>query len=135
MEEKKKLNLKILPPVAVAIVALIIGIFIGIFIGMSLVNNKTNKGITEKDYIGTWKLTKSKYENWYIQTIVLYEGGTGKMFGESGRNGEYSITWELKDNVINITGGSANDTTGYKIDKITPRVMTTLDGDFTYCKE
>lgn len=113
-QEKKKLNSKVIIQVVAIVVALVIGIFIGRA-------TMTSKGITEKDCIGTWKNTNKDND-----TITIYQGGTGQ-FGKG--TGGYSLTWEIKDNILNIT--YSGFTEGFDIEK---DKMVSVNGKDTYIK-
>ena len=118
--KEMKDKLKFIIPVVIAVVLITIIIIM-------------NKGISEKECIGTWKITND--DKYYIQSMVLYKGGTGKGFGkgedESG-NHYWEISWEIKDNILNITvGSSVPTTTGYELEKNT---ITSVDGPYSYNK-
>lgn len=114
---KGKLNLKIIIPIIVAIVAIIVVIVL-------ITGNK------EKKCIGTWKIANG--DNDYYQTIILYKGGTGEMIGVNnyGEERKNTITWEFKDNTINIDNGILG-VYGYTIKK---DKITSVDGKHTYNK-
>lgn len=132
MEQKtKKIDIKIIVIVAITIIAVIEGIFL--FTGNNK-DNKTNKISIEETCIGTWKIVNN--DTYYLQTIILYKGGTGRGFLEKDKyeniNTYYSLQWEVKDNILNIdTDGQGHFVTGYTIEN---DKMTSVDGKHTYIK-
>lgn len=123
MEQKsKKIDIKIIVIVIVVIIAIVEGIVI------FASNKQTPKGLQAKDCIGTWESTKYK-----DLTMILYEGGTGKRITANTIEGGYTnITWEIKDNVLNISVPYFFDnhtTTGYKVEN---GIMTNLSTNDTF---
>lgn len=131
MEQKtKKIDAKTIIIIVITIIAVIEGIVI-------ITGNKGNdkelqEGLQAKDCIGTWQNIKSK-----DFTITLYEGGTGQQItAENIKNNTYTaITWEIKDNTLNITfpfGFGSYTTTGYKVEN---GIMTsTISSDTVFLK-
>lgn len=92
---------------------------IAIVEGVVIVTSNS-KVLQAKDCIGTWKSIKD-------ETFIFYEGGSGK------RNNA-SITWEIKENTLNVTQNWAYgifDTTGYKVEK---DKIISVDGKEVYYK-
>jgi hypothetical protein len=64
--------------------------------------------------------------------MELYEGGTGKGTNSETTDGSYySITWEINDNVINVT---ASDAPAIGL-KFVDGKLVTVDGTATYTKK
>lgn len=125
-KEKKKIDIKIIIIVIVVIIAIVEGIVI-------FANNMgTSKGLQAKDCIGTWKLNEGTY---YLPTIILYEGGTGKGFyKDENDDGFVSFTWEIKDNILNVTESSTffgGTSQGYKIEN---GKMSSVTGKYAFYK-
>jgi len=95
MEQKsKKIDVKIIIIVIVVIIAIVEGIVI------FTSNKPTSKGLQAKDCIGTWQIVNDN--KYYMPTIILYQGGTGKGL-ERNKNSFHTISWEIKDNILNLT--------------------------------
>lgn len=110
---EKKIDIKIIIIAIISIIAIVEGIII----------IKSNSGaIKEKEIIGTWES-----ENKETSSIELYEGGTGKTGGTP-------LTWEIKENILNITENYYNFGTGTKSYKIENKTMTSVDGEKVYHK-
>ncbi len=123
MEQKtKKLDIKIIIIAIVVIIAIVEGIVI--------ITSKS-KGTKEQDIVGTYSIAQNN--NYYIQTMELYKGGTGKGFNTKS-DSHYTISWEIKDDILNITikGAIRDDTTGYIVKG---GILTSVDGEHTYYKK
>ena len=116
-EEKKKSKLKIVIPVAIVVIVVVGIVVLG-----------TLGKLKEKDVIGTW--TSAENNEYYWITFELYAGGTGKAYTlKNSRQSNIGISWEIKDNILNI---KTNDTTtGYKVEK---NKITSVDGERIYHK-
>lgn len=131
MEQKtKKIDIKVIVIVAITIIAVIEGIVI---FTSNNKDNKTNEKSLEESCIGTWKIVND--DKYYIQTIILYKGGTGKGLAK-GKNEDsteyYRLHWEIKDDILNIdTDGQGFFVTGYTIEN---NKMTSVDGKYIYNK-
>ena len=84
-----------------------------------------------KKCVGTWK---NKNEKYYF---TLYEGGTGYAYSdkeefEATGYAPQPLSWEVKDDIINITYTLADRTEGYKYNKNT---LTSVDEKSVYIKE
>lgn len=131
MEQKtKKIDVKIIIIAIVVIIAIVEGIII-------VTSNKDNskelqEGLQAKDCIGTWQSITNK-----DFTITLYEGGTGKQITlRNKENNSYTaITWEIKDNALNITvpyGWGSYSTTGYKVEN--GKMTSTISDNTVFLK-
>lgn len=118
MEQKsKKINVKII--VIIAIVVLAIGIIV-----------IKNSELKEKDVIGTFKITNN--DNYYVEKMTLYKGGTGTGFPKNSNSG-WNIEWEIVDNILNITlAYNGGIKTGFIVEK--DRIIS-VDGEHTYIKQ
>ena len=71
-------------------------------------------------------------------TIELYKGGTGKnSFNNETRTiepGGSTLTWEIVDDVINVTDSFNNDTIGF-IYKSENDTLVTVDGKQTHIRK
>lgn len=127
MEQKsKKIDVKIIIIVIVVIIAIVEGIVI--FASNNKDNKETPKGLSASQIIGKWESIKNNNKS----VIELYEGGTGKYIINVDMKGfehTSSITWEIKDNILNIS--HFGSTTGYKLENET---ITTVDGKQSYNK-
>ena len=97
--------------------------------------------------IGTWKryyeLTKDdvfgleKAGDRCVQTIEFYKGGTGKIswnnITSNVNSGTYSVTWEINDDVVNLTYTTKITTVinGYEYNCETD-TLTSVDGSKTF---
>lgn len=124
MDQKtNKSKLKTIIPIAIVIIA-VIGIVI-------FASNKGTPGeLKEKDVIGTFKITNN--DNYYVEKMTLYKGGTGTGFPKNSNSG-WKIEWEIVDNVLNITlAYNGGIKTGFIFEK--DRIIS-VDGEHTYIKE
>lgn len=109
----RKSKLKIIIPIIIAIVIVAVVIVI-----MGRTSNK--------DCIGTWIIDEQS-TSYYI-SMTLYQGGTGKGTSKSGDT--TPLTWEIKDNILNISSFNSS-TSGYKVKG---NEMTSVDGERKYIK-
>lgn len=89
--------------------------------------NDDSKDKEEFNPVGTWatsfEITETEAGNQkgdiITWTFYNYEGGSGKFTITNSRtplqNGEFNTTWEMKDEVVNITYSSI--TMGFRVDK------------------
>lgn len=111
---------------------LIIAIAVLIVLVVVIASNK----LSANQCIGKWEeiIEVDKINKWTsIYVIELYEGGTGKITSKSigeSYGSDYDITWEIKDNILNITD-QYETTTGYKLKN---KILTTVDGNRSYNK-
>ena len=92
-----------------------------------------NNDLTEEQVIGTWEWRTSGEQGPIngVTHMELYEGGTGKGTNSSMTGGSYySITWEIKGQVINISASNA-PTVGAKLED---GKLVAVDGTVTYTK-
>lgn len=131
----KKSNKKLMIIITIAVVVLLIVGILGFIIGNIVGGNTNNNKTSIKDLcIGSWKVeNNSKVWN-TIEIITLYEGGTGKgkIVGKNEKDGYYSLSWEIQDDVINITYGDMFSVTkGFKIEN---NVIKSVDDQYIYTK-
>lgn len=96
-------------------------------------STQTN-GLTDKEVIGTWEWKNFDEQGPAngVTHMELYEGGTGKGTNSEMTDGSYySITWEINDNVINVT---ASDAPAIGL-KLVDGKLVTVDGTATYTKK
>ena len=113
---------------------LIIAIVVLIVLVVAVISS--NK-LSANQCIGKWEeiIEVDKINKWTrMYVIELYEGGTGKitsrLITESSYEWPNDITWEIKDNILNITENDGT-TTGYKLKN---KILTTVDGNRSYNK-
>jgi len=100
----------------------------------------------EPDYetfcIGTWESNEYFAQSdgkRYKRIIDIYEGGTGWFqiynVSDNAKGTSLPATWELNDDIINITwDGFSKQTEGYKID-FDNNSMKSVDGKYTLNKK
>ena len=92
--------------------------------------------MNSQNIVGTWeKVDGDIYDQKYI---VLYQGGTGDAYSdkeefETTGYAPQPISWEIKDDVLNITYTLVNKTTGYKLNKKDNQIIS-VDGKKIYQK-
>ncbi len=94
-------------------------IILNVLLGVFLILGLTGCNLSSKSVIGTWE--KVDGDVFELEYIVLYDGGSGKAYNdkeefETTGYAPQPLSWEIKDNVLNITYTLVNKTTGYKMD-------------------
>lgn len=85
--------------------------------------------------IGTWKwdFKNSESNDWGVETMELFKGGTGKGTNSLHTNGAYyPLTWEVKDDVLVVSFEADPLSCAFEVDG---EQMTSTDGKLIYNKE
>lgn len=88
-----------------------------------------NRGVSANNCIGTWEIVNN--DTYVMPTIVLYKGGTGQGLERNDNKGFYPITWEIKDNVLNVTASGTRFT--FNVDK-KENTIKSMQGSLVYKK-
>ena len=96
--------------------------------------NTTQKNIEEL-CLGTWKwdFKNSESNDWGVETMELFKGGTGKGTNSLHTDGAYyPLKWEVKDDVLVVSFEADPLSCAFEIEEDT---MTSTDGKLIYHKE
>lgn len=84
--------------------------------------------------IGTWKwdFKNSESNDWGVETMELFKGGTGKGTNSMHSNGQYyPLTWEVKDGILVVSFEADPLSCAFEVDV---EQMTSTDGKLIYNK-
>lgn len=103
-------------------------------------NETVNTESTAQDSIGglcvgtwEWDFKASESNDWGVETMELFKGGTGKGTNSMCSEGEYyPLTWEVKDDVLVVSFEADPLSCAFELDG---DKLTSTDGKLIYNKQ
>ena len=95
----------------------------------------TNQDSLGELCVGTWKwdFKASESNDWGVETMELFKGGTGKGTNSMHSEGQYyPLTWEVKDDVLVVSFEADPLSCAFELDG---DKLTTTDGKLIYNRQ